>query len=142
MNEQRKQILEMLSEGKLTVDEAERLLAALDTEPPTANETPPDQQPRPKKLKYLRVVVDAMDNGEQAHVNVRIPIQLLRAGVKLASLIPPKALDHANDELQRSGMPIDLGKLKPEDIDELIDHLGDLTVDVDNHEAKVRVFCE
>jgi len=139
MNEQRKQILEMLAEGKLTVDEAERLIAALDTEPP-ATETPPE--PRPKKPKYLRVVVDAKDNGEQAHVNVRVPIQLLRAGVKLASLVPAKALDQANDELQRAGMPVDLSKLKPEDIDELIDHLGDLSVDVTDHESKVHVFCE
>jgi hypothetical protein len=140
MNEQRKQILEMLAEGKLTVDEAERLLTALDTEPPAATETPP--QTNTKKPKYLRVVVDANDNGEQAHVNVRVPIQLLRAGVKLASLVPPKALDHANHELHRSGVVIDLHKIKPEDIDELIDHLGDLTVDVDGDDAKVRVFCE
>lgn len=140
MNEQRKQILEMLADGKLTVEEAERLLAALDTEPPAATETPPE--PQPKKIKYLRVVVDANEDGEQTRVNVRVPVQLLRAGVKLASLIPPKALDHANDELQRSGMPIDLSKLKPEDIDELIDQLGDLSVDVDNPEAKVHVFCE
>lgn len=140
MNEQRKQILEMLADGKLTVDEAERLLAALDTEPPAATETPPDA--RPKKPKYLRVVVDANEDGELTRVNVRVPVQLLRAGVKLASLVPPKALDQANDELHRAGMPVDLSKLKPEDIDELIDHLGDLSVDVDNPEAKVRVFCE
>jgi hypothetical protein len=139
MNEQRKQILEMLADGKLTVDEAERLLAALDTEP-TATETPPESPL--KRPKYLRVVVDANEDGEQTRVNVRVPIQLLRAGVKLASLVPPKALDHANDELQRSGMPLDLNKIKPEDIDELMDHLGDLSVDVDNPEAKVRVFCE
>jgi hypothetical protein len=141
MNEQRKQILEMLAEGKLTVEEAERLLAALDPQPPTATETPPETRP-PQKPKYLRVVVDANEDGEQTRVNVRVPIQLLRAGVKLASLVPPKALDQANDELNRSGMPIDLNKIKPEDIDELIDHLGDLQVDVDNPEAKVRVFCE
>ena len=139
MNEQRKQILEMLAEGKLTVEEAERLLAALDTEP-TPTETPPE--PKPKRPKYLRVVVDAKEHGEQAHVNVRVPIQLLRAGVKLASLIPAQALDQANDELQRHGMPVDLSRLKPEDIDELIEHLGELTVDVDSDDAKVRVFCE
>jgi hypothetical protein len=139
MNEQRKQILEMLAEGKLTIEEAERLLAALDTEP-TPTETPPE--PKPKRIKYLRVVVDANENGEQARVNVRVPIQLLRAGVKLAGLIPASALVKANDELQKNGMPIDLSKLKPEDIDELIDHLGELTVDVDSEDAKVRVFCE
>jgi len=140
MNEQRKQILEMLAEGKVTVDEAERLIAAVETEPPKAEATPPE--PRAKKPKYLRVVVDSRENGENAHVNVRVPLQLLRAGVKLASLVPENALVQVNGELQRSGMPIDLNKLKPEDIDELIEHLAELTVDVSADEADVRVFCE
>jgi len=139
MNEQRKQILEMVAEGKLTVDEAERLIAALD-DTPTQNLASPE--PKLKKPKYLRVLVDSREKDEQAHVNVRIPIQLLRAGVKLASLIPPKALDQASDELQRSGMPIDLTKLKPEDIDELVDHLGEMTVEVQSDETEVHVFCE
>ena len=33
MNENRRQILEMLAAGKITAEEAERLLAALDPEP-------------------------------------------------------------------------------------------------------------
>ncbi|GIH07733.1 hypothetical protein Rhe02_58000 [Rhizocola hellebori] len=139
MNEQRMQILEMVAENKLTVDEADRLIAALD-DTPTQNQATPES--KPKRPKYLRVLVDSRDDGEQTHVNVRIPIQLIRAGVKLASIIPPKALDQANIELQRSGMPIDLTRLKPEDIDELIDHLGDMTVEVEDHENKVHVFCE
>ena len=139
MNEQRKQILEMVAEGKLTVEEAERLIDALNDTPV---QSPATLEPKPKRPKYLRVLVDSRGNDEQAHVNVRIPIQLLRAGVKLASVIPPKALDQASNELRRSGMPIDLTKLKPEDIDELIDHLGDMTVEVEDHESKVHVFCE
>lgn len=139
MNEQRKQVLEMVAEGKVTVDEAERLIAALDDAPAQDLASP---EPKPKRPKYLRVLVDSNENDEQAHVNIRVPIQLLRAGVKLASLIPPKALDQASDELQRSGMPIDLTKLKPEDIDELVDHLGEMTVEVQSHDSKVHVFCE
>ena len=138
MNEQRIQILQMVAENKLTVDEADRLISALD-DTPTHQATP---ESKPKRPKYLRVLVDSREDGEQAHVNVRIPIQLMRAGVKLASIIPPKALDQVNDELQRSGMPVDLTKLKPEDLDELIDHLGEMTVEVENNEAKVHVFCE
>jgi hypothetical protein len=71
-----------------------------------------------------------------------VPIQLLRAGVRLASLIPPKALDRANDELRRAGVPIDLSQMKPEHIEELVEHLGDLTVDVEDSDSKVHVFCE
>ena len=40
MNEQRRQILEMLAEGKINAEEAERLLAALDRE---------DGAPTPRK---------------------------------------------------------------------------------------------
>ncbi|MEK8105747.1 hypothetical protein NKG94_12490 [Micromonospora sp. M12] len=39
-------------------------------------------------MKYLRVLVDATDNGEPSRVNVRVPLQLLRAGVRLAALVP------------------------------------------------------
>ena len=47
-----------------------------------------------------------------------------------------------NDALHRHGMTVDLGQLKPENLEELVDQLSDLTVDVDDSNAKVRVFCE
>jgi hypothetical protein len=143
MNEQRRQILEMLAEGKITADEAERLIDALEREQP---ESPPGAAPRPKpRPKYLRVVVNSADDSGgdgPSRVNVRVPIQLLRAGVRLTSLIPPQALTKANAELNKSGVPIDLTQLKPQHIEELIEHLDELTVDVDQPDAKVQVFCE
>jgi hypothetical protein len=140
MNEQRKQILEMLAEGKITADEAERLITALERDQPDAASA--SGKPRPK---FLRVVVNSADNfggGGPGRVNVRVPISLLRAGVQLASLIPPQALNQANDELRRSGVPIDLSQLKPQHIEDLIEQLHELSVEVDQPEAKVQVFCE
>lgn len=143
MNEQRRQILQMLAEGRLTADEAERLIDALGRQQP---ESPPGGTPRPKtRPKYLRVVVNSTDNfgGDgPGRVNVRVPLQLLRAGVRLTSLIPPQALTQVNAELTRSGVPIDLTQLKPQHIEELIEQLDDVTVDVDQPDAKVQVFCE
>jgi hypothetical protein len=143
MNEQRRQILQMLTEGKITADEAERLIDALEREQP---ESPPGAAPRPKpRPKYLRVVLSSADNfgGDgPGRVNVRVPLQLLRAGVRLTSLIPPQALSQVNVELAKSGVPIDLTQLKPQHIEELIEHLDDVTVDVDQPDAKVQVFCE
>jgi hypothetical protein len=140
MNEQRKQILEMLSEGKINIDEAERLIAAL--EQSNRAEAPAGEPVRKGKLRYLRVVVDDRSDGEQTKVNVRIPIQLLRAGVRLASLVPQRALDQATSELQRAGVGLDLTKLKPEQIEELIEHLDDMTVEVQDRDSSVHVFCE
>jgi hypothetical protein len=143
MNEQRRQILQMLAEGKITADEAERLIDALERQQP---ESPPGAASRPKpRPKYLRVVVSwADDSGGDGpgRVNVRVPLQLLRAGVRLASLVPPQALAKVNAELDKSGIPIDLTELKPQHLEELIEQLDDLTVDVDDPDAKVQVFCE
>lgn len=158
MNENRRQILEMLAAGKITADEAERLLAALEPETsPSASgftaaggagngaksSTP---KPRPK---YLRVQVEADESMTgmkgQTTVNVRVPMQLLRAGVRLAGLIPKQAHDQLDEAFSRHGVPVTLSQIKPENLEELIDHLEDLTVDVDGKDGnvtKVRVFCE
>jgi hypothetical protein len=140
VNEQRRQILEMLAEGKVTADEAERLINALEREQPEAPQPgAPRQKPRPK---YLRVLVEDNSSDPPGRVNVRVPLQLLRAGVRLTSLIPPQALTRINAKLSDSGVPIDLTLLKPQDIEELIDHLDEVTIDVDDPDSKVQVFCE
>lgn len=141
MNEQRRQILQMLAEGKITADEAERLIVALEREQP---ESPPGavsrQKPRPK---YLRVLVEENSGGsEPSRVNVRVPLQLLRAGVRLISLVPPSAITIANAELAKKGYPIDLAELKPQQLEELIDQLDEITLDIDDPGSKVQVFCE
>jgi len=41
-----------------------------------------------------------------------------------------------------AGMSFDLSQLKPEQLEELVEHLDDMTVEVDQRDAKVRVFCE
>ncbi|MEU6251516.1 hypothetical protein [Streptomyces sp. NPDC047043] len=143
MNEQRRQILEMLAEGKITTDEAERLIDALGRERPGS---PPGVSSRSKtRPKYLRVAVSwADDSGGDGpgRVNVRVPLQLLRAGVRLTSLIPPQALAKVNAELNKSGVPIDLAELKPQHVEELVEQLDELNIDVDAPDAKVLVFCE
>jgi len=149
MNEHRRQILQMLSEGKISADEAERLIAAVE-EPVAAK--PSDTGPSPagkSRPKYLRIQVDSEEDGGQegpTKVNVRVPMQLLRAGVKLASLLPPQALHSANHAMHEKGIPIDLSQIKPENLEELVEQLNDLTVDVDQKDAgtkvKVRVYCE
>jgi hypothetical protein len=140
MNEQRRDVLDLLADGKITADEAEQLIAALDRDKLPA---PAVSDARPKaKAKYLRVEVYALDNGEPGRVNVRVPLQLLRAGVKLAALIPPQALERANSELSKSGVPFDLTQLRPEQLEELVEQLDEVTVEVDQPDATVRVFCE
>ena len=152
MNENRRQVLEMLAAGKITADEAERLIAALEKEPPSAAGSQGAESGTKPRPKYLRVLVDADENGHghgPVKANIRVPMQLLRAGVKLASLIPAPARDHVNEAFRERGMQVDLTQIKPENLEELIDQLNDLTIDVDvdkvdskDQKVKVRVFCE
>jgi hypothetical protein len=139
--EQRRQILEMLAEGKITADEAGHLIDSVDRSQAEEPGSPVLVKTRPK---YLRVVVNSTDTSEDGatRVNIRVPVQLLRAGVRLAALVPPQALAKVNSELNSSGLPIDLAELKPEHIDELIDHLAELTIDVDEAGSTVRIFAE
>jgi hypothetical protein len=139
MNEERRRILTLLAEGKITADEAERLLAALDRSPEPVGGAPvATRSPR-----YLRVEVDAHESRDSpTRVNVRVPMNFLRAGVRLAALIPGEARDKVNAAMTRNGIPFDIGQLKPENLDALIEQLGEFTVDVNDKDAKVRVFCE
>jgi uncharacterized protein (DUF433 family) len=142
MSEERRRILQMVAEGKVSVPEAEQLLAAVESPGGAAGET--GSGPR-RKPKYLRVVVEPIETGGDAargsRVNVRVPLDLVRAGLKLEALLPDRAREKVTAALQSHGISLDL-KGSRELIEELIEHLGDLTVDVENEREKVRVFCE
>ena len=142
MSRDRSRILKMLAKGQITVDEAERLLDAIGAPAGEAEEAAAaagDAGGKPKP-KFLRVLVEEKDGDR---VNVRVPLNLIRAGVKLGSLIPDSAAEKVNIALGRKGIGMDLGKLKSNDLDELITQLGELAVDVEDSDGdKVRVFCE
>lgn len=144
MSEDRRSILDMLAAGQINADEAERLLSALDRGPSaSAVASEPGYPSNHAKARYLRVSVDT-DEADEGHtkVNIRVPMQLLRAGVRLSSLIPPKARDEVNAHMREQGIPFDINQLKPENLEDLVDQLSDLTVDVDQEKTKVRIFCE
>ena len=143
MENNRRQILDMLAESKIGVEEAERLLSLVSTDDGSAGSGQQSKKSRPQ-VKYLRVCVEpgegAGDDAER--VNIRVPMALIRAGVKLATLIPISAADSVNKELKKKGINFDIGSFKAEDLESLVDALQDLEVDVQGGHHKVRVFVE
>lgn len=145
MSEDRARILNMLAEGKITAEEAEQLLDALETRTaPAAPAAGPAIKGDPTALiaalpKYLYVKV-LSENGD--NVDVKVPLALVRSGLKLTSLIPPQAMDQLNDSMSEHGMSIDFNNLKPEDIDELIEALREMEINVNAANGdNVRVYC-
>ncbi|OPL18910.1 MAG: hypothetical protein AVO35_02980 [Candidatus Aegiribacteria sp. MLS_C] len=135
-NESQKKILEMLAEDRITVEEATALLSKLgrSEEPEEAAGEPEEPQTRKKMPRYLRVIVDSADGDK---VNVRIPLSLIKTGIKLSALVPGDAAD------RMSSHGLDLSQLSRLDGDELIQALNDMTVDVESADGdNVKVFTE
>jgi hypothetical protein len=146
MNDDRRSILEMLATGRITADEADRLLAALEKGPEAGGgaHTGAGYISNRVLAKYLRIQVDTNEDDDEGptKVNIRVPMQLLRAGVRLSSMIPPKAREEVNAAMAKQGIPFDINQLRPENLEELVEQLADLTIDVDQEKTKVRIFCE
>ena len=147
MTENKKKILEMLAQSKISADEAYRLLNAIEGGENGQQGTRKADATVKEKAKYLRVTVmpdsENEDSGSVDRVNVRVPMSLIRAGIKLTSLIPPEARDKVNGALREKGIDFDVRNVKPEDIEELIEALSDLEVDVVSAKGeKVKVFVE
>jgi hypothetical protein len=134
MNEESRQVLEMLAQGKVSVQEAEQLLQAIKT---PAADGDPKVQPR-----YFRVLVDkpARDGRKPEKVNIRVPMTVVRGGLRLGALIPNLM---AKKKIKLGdGSEIDLSKITYEDLEGLIKDIGELTIDVDGGDAQVRIRCE
>jgi hypothetical protein len=146
MSDDRKRILGMLAEGKITADEAEMLLDSIDSPAEDATSatasspsaewpTGPSATGTPKFL-YVKVT------GGKDTVDVKVPLAVLRTGLKLTSLIPPQAMDQINESMDEHGMSLDFNNLKPDDIEELITSLREMEINVNSADGEnVRVFC-
>lgn len=96
----KEQILHMVKDGDISIDEATKLLDALDVTPTQALKTNNLRQ-------KLRVIVDSA-NGDTVRINV--PLSLIKAGVNLAT------------QLNINGQPIDM---KGVDMDMIIKAIED-----------------
>src|SRR5689334_22643831 len=103
MNEERHRILTMVSDGKISASEAEALLDALTTPAQASATDVVVANPR-----FLRVVVEGHEGPHGGKVNVRVPFNLIRAGVRLAALLPAAAHGPVNKALAEQGIAIDV----------------------------------
>ena len=142
MTENRRQVLDMLAQGKITVEEAERLLSLVDQPTGSDSAGTETREARKQTPKYLRVVIGGGDDSQSEHVNIRVPMGLIRAGVKLASVLPKDATSKVNQKLKDKGIDIDLGNIKADDLKHLVDSLADLQVDISDGNEKVRIYVE
>jgi len=149
MNEHRRRILDMLAAGKISADEAERLIAALSDAEESKKDTGNTFQSAPVngEGKYLRIEVNkpAHHGMQEKNVKIRVPVGILKSGLKLGSLL------HLNDQrwggpwaerLKARGLDIDFSQLDAAQLETLLTQVGDVSIDVDNGKATIRVVRE
>lgn len=143
MNENdRIRILNMLKEGKLTVEEAGDLLSAAAAPKESRAEEVPLKDTRGRKGKKFRIVVDAgSEKMKAAKVNISIPLSIIRTIGPIIINNLPKA---TKEELQKSG--VDIIQIM-QDVETMIDSgFDEDIVNVDTGEgeekAKVRIYVE
>ena len=136
MSVETRKVLEMMAAGKITSEDAERLLDKLHAvaELPANNAPENHDSTGPSAArKYLRVVV----TGAGKDVNMRVPLSFVRAGVGLIGVLPV-------DVAQKLGEKgIDLDSLSRLADDKLPGVLNALDIEIDKGSGKhVRIFCE
>ncbi len=85
--DERIKILRMLEEGKLSAEEASRLLKALSKGSPETRPTAPDDD-----SKWMRIRVTDLD-GDRAAVNVNLPMRLVNVALRLGAQFIPEEED-------------------------------------------------
>jgi SHOCT-like protein len=147
MNEEVRSILDLLAQGKITVDEAHQLieavnrLAAQPAHPlPAAPETPKTASPD-GGVQFLRVRVNKAANSfrPEKEVNIRVPVSLMSTGMKLGSIIQGFGGEQVKEKMRERG--IDLSKLDEAKLREVLKK-GELLLDVEDGKSHVQVTCE
>lgn len=139
MSEERKQILEMLGQGKISVDEAERLLDALNESSSGMTQTAETNGKKPKFL-HVKVVGDP-DGGRHNNVDVRVPLALLKAGMKLGALMPEKVRAKFDSHMAEKGIDFDFKNMDSDKIDDFVQALKDNPIEVESDQESVKIFC-
>ncbi|MCY3858452.1 MAG: hypothetical protein OXG25_06030 [Gammaproteobacteria bacterium] len=124
-----RKVLDMLHDGKVTVDEAEQLLGAL------SSDESPVYQVESADSELPKFLVVQISSGTD-EVNVRVPVKLISLGVDLSKLNPQVA------EALNEAVPGTLNGLAGLKDNELRQALQGLSINIHDDEDSVRVYCE
>jgi SHOCT-like domain len=143
MTDDTRRVLELLAQGKITVDEADQLLRALRGPAATDDATPPPNTPRdPANFRHLRINVQktGVDGRRDKDVNIRVPISVVRGGLRLGAIIP--GFSERMSAKLRERLNVDLSTIDANTIESLLKDFGELNIDVNQGRETVRITCE
>jgi len=138
MSDDTKRVLKMVSAGKITADEGERLLAGL----AAGQSAPPDSKEK-STPRFLKMVARSVDeDGKDEGFRMQVPLDLLRAGIKMRALIPKKKREMINEKLMEKGIEGDIFEMSDDQINSLIRSLCELEMEAADGSGSFRLYLE
>jgi hypothetical protein len=139
-----RRILDLLAQGKISVDDADQLLRAVGAADSEAQPRATAADAGRSGARWMRVTIDkaARDGRPPKQVSIRVPMALVRGGVRLGAIFPGfpyKGHDPVSQHLREHGVDVDWSKM---DLDSVLRNLDETTIDVDKGKAQVRITYE
>jgi hypothetical protein len=147
-----RRILDLLQEGKITVDEADRLIKALTADRPPETAAADTATGGPERVRWIRINIQKPANGaghQAKNVNIRVPIAIVKGGMRLGAIIGTFAGEKAARRMKAEGLDIDLAKISSDlsqmngpEFDEFLRSLNDTNIEIDDGKSQVRITAE
>jgi hypothetical protein len=152
MSDETRRVLDLLAQGKITVDEADRLIAAVSADRPAetaAADTATDGRPR---VRWFRINIHKPAK-DQTHkpkdVNIRVPVAVVKGGMRLGAIIATFAGEKAAQRMKDRGLDLDLStingdlsRLNGAEFETFLKSLDEMNIEVDDGKSQVRITCE
>jgi hypothetical protein len=147
-----RRILDMLAQGKITVDDADRLIKALGAERPelpAAADAAGDDRP-PARWFRINIHKPAKDEAHKPKdVNIRVPVAVLKGGMRLGAIIASFAGEKAAQRMKERGIDLDLSTINGDlsrmngvEFAAFLKTLDDMNIEIDDGKSQVRITTE
>ena len=154
MSDERRRVLDLLAQGKITVDEADELLKTLGANAtreagaaPQADAATSD----PQRTRWVRINVHKLANDDRTEkdVNIRVPIAVVKGGMRLGAIIATFAGEKAAKQMKERGLDLDLSTINGDlsrmngaEFDVFMKSLDDMNIEIDDGRSQVRITAE
>jgi hypothetical protein len=147
-----RRILDMLSQGKITVDEADRLIKALGADRPAETSAADAATGGRPAARWFRINIHkpARDEAQRPKdVNIRVPIAVVKGGMRLGAIIATFAGEKAAQRMKERGLDLDLStingdlsRMNGEEFATFLKTLDDMNIEIDDGKSQVRITTE
>ncbi len=145
-----RRVLDLLSQGKITVDEADRLIKAVSADHTAAADQPGSDNRPPARWFRINIHKPAKDQTHKPKdVNIRVPIAVVKGGMRLGAIIATFAGEKAAQRMKERGVDLDLATINGDfsrmngaEFDSFLRSLDEMNIEVDDGKSQVRITTE